>query len=234
MASDLKYPRWLPRALRPVPPTLRRARRFTGDVLGDRLEEFDRIPGWLHPDQAASLCYFAHQCPGGPIVEIGSFRGKSTVLLARGMKETNTLHAIDPHLSTEIGNRRDRATAGRANGDETSWTAFHETLATWQVADRVDVIRKYSHDARAVWDGTVVFAWIDGDHSYEAVKQDIEDWTPLIVPGGYVAFHDTHPDYPSDPPGSVRAAITDSGLPTSSEFETVLELRNLWILRRRQ
>ena len=53
------------------------------------------------------------------------------------------------------------------------------------------------------------------------------------MPGGFVAFHDTNPGYPSDPPGSVRIAIEDSGMTAGTEFETFLELRNAWILRRK-
>ncbi len=236
MASDIKHPSWLPRVLRPTPPRLRLARAFTGQRFGDDLPRAERIPGFLHADQAAALCHAAAICPDGPIVEIGSFKGKSTVFLGRGMKRSNSLHAIDPHISTSLGSRRDRAAARETGTDgappETSWRTFNEILDTWKLTDRVHVIRGYSHEVRADWSEAIAMLWVDGDHSYEAVRRDIEDWLPLVVPGGFAAFHDTHASYGEDHTGSVRRAITDAALPTSGEFETYLELRNAWIFRR--
>ena len=236
MATDAKHPAWLPRAIRPTPSTLRRARAFTRSALGADLDKAHRIPGWLHPDQAAMLCYVAHICPDGPIVEIGSFKGKSTVFLGKGMKPTNTLHAIDPHIVTAIGSRQDRAAAKRAGGGndsgDTSWSTFNNTLATWGIADKVTIIRAYSCDAQADFNDPIAMLWIDGDHAYEAVRQDIDDWVPLTMASGFVAFHDTHPKHLGYPGGSVLSAINDSGILESGGFQSFLQLRNTWILRR--
>ena len=74
--------------------------------------------------------------------------------------------------------------------------------------------------------------WIDGDHTYDAVRQDIDDWTPFVAIGGFAAFHDTKSKYGRDLAVEVRRAIMGSAMTTSGEFETYLELRNLWIFRR--
>ena len=236
MASDVKHPGWLPRALRPVPPTLKVARELIRRRLGENLSAAHRLPGYLHADEAAALCHLAEICPEGPIVEIGSFKGKSTVFMGTCMKPTNTLHAIDPHISVRIGSRQDRATARKAGTDdgprETSWHAFNEVLAKWNLTERVNVIRARSHDARADWNETIAMLWIDGDHTYDAVRQDIDDWTPLVAPAGFAAFHDTKSKYGRDLAVDVRRAIMDSAMTVSGEFETYLELRNLWIFRR--
>lgn len=235
MKSDVKYPQLLPRFARPVPRRLAQARQFTRTAFGARLPAALDLAGWLHPDQAAMLCHVAHLCPAGPIVEIGSFKGKSTVFLARGMKETNSLTAIDPHLSTCAGNRRDRQRAAAAaamtsNGNETSWEHFNRVLVDWKLTDRVAVVRDYSYNHRPKWSGTIAFLWIDGDHTYNAVKRDIEDWADLVMPGGFLAFHDTHPRYLGD--GSVRRAIHDAGVLSRRGFSTYLELRNAWFMQR--
>lgn len=236
MASDVKHPTWLPRILRVPPRALRQARAFTRRTLGDTLDRALRVPGWLHPDQAALLCYGAHRCPDGLIVEIGSFKGRSTVFIAKGMKPTNRLHAVDPHLGGTIGSRADVAAAKRLGTDNEfkpdSWSVFNDTLDTWEIKDSVHIIRGYSHDARADWSEPIAMLWVDGDHRYDAVRQDIDDWVPLTCPGALMAFHDTHPNYGSDPGRSVRAAILDSGMLSSGQFETFLELRNLWMMRR--
>ena len=236
MATDIKHPAWLPRAFRPTPSLLRQSRAFTRSVLGADLDKALRIPGWLHADQAALLCYVAGICPDGPIVEIGSFKGKSTVFIAKGMKATNKLYAIDPHIFTEIGSRQDRAAAKHSDNDnasgDTSWSTFNNTLTTWGIADKVTIIREFSHDARADFNDPIAMLWIDGDHVYDAVRKDIEDWVPLTMSSGFVAFHDTHPKHLGYPGGSVLSAIKDSGMLDSGDFESFLQLRNAWILRR--
>lgn len=236
MASDVKFPRWLPRALRPTPPRLAEARQYLGVTLGDDLDQALAVPGHLHADQAALLCHAAKICPDGPIIEIGSFKGRSAVFIARGMKPTNHLHAIDPFMGGAIGSRRDRAEsqASGLDGDYgyELWETFNRSLDRLGVTERVTPIRALSQDARTDWSAPVAMVWIDGDHRYDGVRRDIEDWTPLVMPGGFAAFHDTHPAYSGHPTGCVRKAIIDSGLATGGTFETYLELRNLWMFRR--
>jgi Methyltransferase domain len=231
MLSDVKFPRWAPRALRPAPEVLTRARQFAIERFKGRFDQAMEIPGWLHPDQASMLCYLADQCPAGPIVEIGSFKGKSTVFLATGAKPDATVFAVDPHILTLMGSRQDRAKA-EADGVEntgSSWERFQQTLTEWGAIDRVSPIREFSYDARKNWNDPIALLWIDGDHSYDGVKQDIDDWAPLVVKNGYIAFHDTRPK--GDHIG-VRRAIVSSGLLDHLGFETVVELRNAWFLKR--
>jgi predicted O-methyltransferase YrrM len=51
----------------------------------------------------------------------------------------------------------------------------------------------YSFNVVKDWTHPFDFVWIDGDHTYAAVKQDFEDWFPLLADNGYVAFHDSAP-----------------------------------------
>jgi predicted O-methyltransferase YrrM len=228
--TDIKYPTMLPRWARWAPPELRAARDFTRKALGEKFDDATQLAGWLHPDQAAMVCHLAHLCPPGAIVEIGSFKGKSTVYIAHGMKLSNAFTAIDPHLSTLAGSRRDRAMT--SDGDQTTWQPFNHVLREWNITDRVNVIRDYSYNVRKKWNQPIAFLWIDGDHSYDAVKKDIQDWTDLVMPGGFLAFHDTHADHAGH--GGPRRAIHDTGVLTTRGFESYLELRNAWFMHKRK
>jgi hypothetical protein len=228
-ASDVKFPKWLPYWARPIPPALREARAFAAQILGDRLEAATRIPGWLHPDQAALLSHLAHLCPAGPIVEIGSFRGKSTVFLASAMKETNSLTAIDPHQFSPTKGGGD-SQADEKEG-ETSWEDFQRTLLAWGFDGVVKVVRDLSHAVAPNWNEPIAFLWIDGDHRYEGVSRDIADWVDFVMPGGFVGFHDTHSGHAGH--GGPRRALRDVGYLADRGFETWLELRNAWFFRRR-
>jgi hypothetical protein len=215
--------------VRPIPPRLREARDFTDEVFGETLAAARRIPGWLHPDQAAMVCHLARLCPDGPIVEIGSFKGKSTVFIARAMKKTNRLTAIDPHLLTYAGDERDLD--GRYRNEVTSWDDFQRTLHEWKLQDTVDVVRDYSHEVVKRWNAPIAFLWIDGDHREESVSRDIADWIDRVAPGGFAGFHDTHPGHAGH--GGPRKALEKARFLADHGFETWLELRNAWFFRRR-
>jgi hypothetical protein len=69
---------------------------------------------------------------------------------------------------------------------------FHRDLARAGVADHVTPVVATSDDAAVTWQEPIRFLWIDGAHSYEQVGRDFRNWTPFLVDGGIVAFHDTY------------------------------------------
>jgi hypothetical protein len=121
------------------------------------------------------------------IVEIGSYRGKSCVLLASGEPEARVT-AIDPHYG-----RGDR---GQVVYDPEDARRMNEALSRHGVADRVTHVVAESHAARADWGlthpgpGLIDLLWIDGDHSYDGVATDLDDWAGLVRVGGLIAGHD--------------------------------------------
>ena len=67
----------------------------------DFYKKVTKIHGWLSPEEALLLYYLARQSNSlGRIVEIGSYCGKSTVVIAQAVKERRTLPivAVDPHM----------------------------------------------------------------------------------------------------------------------------------------
>lgn len=111
----------------------------------------------------------------GAPVEIGAFKGRSTWYIARALEDAASAHrliSIDPHLE---GTQAD----------------FERNVAASGVSARVDVRAAYSHDVAPDVPGPVGLLWIDGDHSYDGVRRDFEDWFPKLAVGGWIAFHDT-------------------------------------------
>lgn len=131
----------------------------------------DREAKWLY--QAARKT-----SAKGVVVEIGSFLGKSTVALAKGASK---VYAIDPHLG------------GRVIGKKFSGPTYPKFLANLRLAgvrQKVVPIRKFSFEAIKNWKRPIRLLFIDGNHSYAAVRRDILDWEPWVVPGGIIACHD--------------------------------------------
>lgn len=70
------------------------------------------------------------------------------------------------------------------------------TGGLWQQFPGMEMIWGDSHDpavvaqAQAATEGKVDFLFLDGDHSYEGIKADFENYWPMVRPGGMAAFHD--------------------------------------------
>ncbi len=169
---------------------LRRARVLLRPGGGGRtiLSVYQHVQGFLGLAEAEFL-YDAGRGQQA-IVEIGSYRGKSTCLLASASAGVGgTVYAIDPHITT--GDDAE-GLYGRADHE-----ALLANLKRYGVDQRVVPIERMSIDARAAWgDKAIDFLWIDGDHTYEGIDADLRAWVGLVRPGGLIAAHDHRDQFP--------------------------------------
>ncbi len=169
----------------PVPPGLRTQAELDA-LLADLAPVVARVDGYLTRKEIYILALLASvPTSPGSILEIGSFKGKSTVLIARALRAIGGvgLHAIDPFLSAP--------TPGQPLAvDESTYRTFLANLDAAGVRELVTIHKERSEDAAASWREPLRFLWIDGDHSYEGARRDFEAFSPHLAPGGVVAFHD--------------------------------------------
>lgn len=145
------------------------------------------IEGWLTTEEAKFLFETASKLKNkGVIVEIGSYKGKSTAFIGNGAKLAGVEkpYCVDPH----IGSEKLRQKLGIYN----SFEQFQQNCITSGVDDIVHPIVDISENAIKNFTEKIEFLFIDGDHSYEAVKLDFELWNPLLINGGIISFHDTN------------------------------------------
>ena len=144
------------------------------------------VEGWLTEAQAQRLRERAAAAPArGPIVEIGSFRGRSTIVLARAAN--GPVVAIDPHAGSDRGPQEIAADAARGEADH---AAFHGNLAAAGVAERVRHVRKPSADALGDVEGAVTLLYVDGAHRFGPARADVARWGARVAPGGTMLVHD--------------------------------------------
>ncbi len=149
------------------------------------------VDGFLTDEEGIFLYMAAKNCVTGVIVEIGSWKGKSTICLAKGSKAggKERVYAIDPHTGASEHKK--------AFGKIWTFDEFKRNIKNAKVDDIVIPIIKTSKDAEKEWAGMPVgLLWIDGAHEYEFVKLDYELWEPHLIEGGLIVFHDTHSENP--------------------------------------
>ena len=146
------------------------------------------VEGWLTEAQAQRLDAAARTVGArGRIVEIGSFRGRSTIVLARAAREDVEVVAIDPHLGSDRGPQEIAANASLGEDDTRTFTA---NLERHGVLERVRHVRALSSDAHGAVDDPIDVLWVDGAHRYGPALADLRDWGARVRPGGRMLVHD--------------------------------------------
>jgi predicted O-methyltransferase YrrM len=146
------------------------------------------IEGWLTDGQARLLWDSARAVrPGDRVVEIGSYQGRSTVVLAGAAPDGTELIAIDPHAGTDRGPEEYEGKEVEAERDR---IAFEHNLEAAGVSSRVRYLRRWSHDALSEIDGPIALLYIDGAHRYQPARDDIVGYGARVVPGGTLLIHD--------------------------------------------
>ncbi len=147
------------------------------------------VEGWMSPGQGATLYDAAERCPDdGLIVEIGSFRGRSTIVLATASDPSVRVVAIDPHAGNDRGPQEIDGFVEEAADDN---TVFNTNLADAGVAERVEHIREFSDTAFGMVDGPVDVLYIDGAHRYAPALADIQSWGDRVGDRGTMLIHDS-------------------------------------------
>src|SRR6516165_1273158 len=119
----------------------------------EALRAVEKVDGWMTDAQARRLWDRAAGLhPGDQIVEIGSFRGRSTVMLAASAPDGVDVFAIDPHAGNDRGPQEIEGFQEAAAVDHDK---FHENLRTAGVDDRVRHLRSFSQDAVGAVEGDV-------------------------------------------------------------------------------
>jgi len=148
------------------------------------------VEGWLSDDQARRLWDAATPVRSpGCIVEIGSFRGRSTIVLRRAAEDGVEVVAIDPHGGGDRGPQE--ITPDSIRGEE-DHRVFHANLDGAGVAYGVRHLRRMAQDALIAVDGPIDVLYIDGAHRYRPARADLHNWGERVRPGGTMLVHDSY------------------------------------------
>ncbi|MDT3398700.1 class I SAM-dependent methyltransferase [Streptomyces sp. B1866] len=139
---------------------------------------------------------------GLPLLEVGTYCGRSTLLLAAAARDAGTVAVtVDHHRGSEEQQPgweyHDPELVDPAVGRMDTLPAFRRTLHAAGLEDHVVAVVGASPRAAALWGAPLGLVFVDGGHTDEHASADYEGWAPHLAPGGLLVFHDVFPD-PAD------------------------------------
>ena len=193
------------------------------------------VKGFLGEAEATALYEAAASVSGlGPVLEIGSYCGKSTICLGLACQQQNSLlFAVDHHRGSEehqpgeLYHDPELYDAGEKSFD--SFREFRRNIRRAGLEESVTPIMAGSAQAARYWRTPLAMVFIDGGHSLEAALTDYRCWAGHLLRGGILAIHDIFPDpeMGGQAPYTIYRMALESGL-----FELIKQVETLALLRR--
>src|SRR5579864_2808346 len=166
----------------------------------DLMRAAEAAMGFMPADEGLALCETAAAYAAtGPVLEVGSYCGKSAIYLAAGAREAGQkVITIDHHRGSEEHQPgweyHDPELVDPAAGRIDTLPRLRATLVAAGLEDDVIAIVGRSTDVARLWRTPLGMLFIDGGHTDAAAQADYEGWTPWVAPGGALAIHDVFPD----------------------------------------
>jgi MMP 1-O-methyltransferase len=201
-----------------------------------RLLEVARAAKGFMPDDEGLALHAAGRDAAsvGPLLEVGSYCGKSAVYLGAAARAGGTvLFSVDHHRGSEENQagweHHDPEVVDPATGRMDTLPFFRRTIERAGLEDAVVAVVGDSPVIAANWRTPLGLVFIDGGHALDVVLADYEAWSPQVAAGGVLIFHDVFED-PRDggqAPFEVWKRAVASGL-----FTPVSTTGSLRVLRR--
>jgi predicted O-methyltransferase YrrM len=191
--------------------------------------------GFMPDDEGLALHRLARErLPHGPVLEVGTYCGKSAVYLGAAAREVGgVVFTVDHHHGSEENQsgweHHDTSLVDPRTGRLDTLPAFRRTLEDAGLEDVVIAVVGDSATVAAHWRTPLSLLFVDGGHGAEPAHADYAGWARWVVPGGLLAIHDVFPD-PADggrPPYEIYQQALASGA-----FEDVETVGSLRVLRR--
>jgi len=202
----------------------------------DVLELAAAARGFMPPDEGMLLYRRAlEQLPLGPVLEVGTYCGKSTLYFGAAALETGgTVFTVDHHRGSEENQagweHHDPDTVDPASGRMDTLGMFRRNIERAGLEQQVVAVVGHSSTVARWWRAPLSLLFIDGGHGVEPARDDYRGWTPWVAPGGLLVIHDVFPD----PKDGGRPPYEEIYLPAlaSGEFVEIEALGSMRVLQR--
>ncbi|MCX3058985.1 class I SAM-dependent methyltransferase [Streptomyces beihaiensis] len=204
----------------------------------DVLAAFEGAKGFMPVDEGLALYRAAVDAGalGLPLLEVGTYCGRSTILLADAARRAGVAAlTVDHHRGSEEQQPgwdfHDPETVDPVIGLMDTLPTFRRTLHAAGLEEHVVALVGRSPQVARVWGGKLGLVFIDGGHTDEHATADYEGWAPHVVDGGLLVIHDVfpvkHDEWTGQAPYRVYLRALESGA-----FSEVSACDSLRVLRR--
>ena len=201
----------------------------------DLVEHALRAKGFMPPEEGLLLHRIAlERLPHGPVLEIGTYCGKSAIYLGAAAREVGgTVFTVDHHRGSEENQagweHHDPDVVDVSTGRTDTLPHFRRAI---ELAGLEDVVVAVVGDSRVVaahWRTPLALLFVDGGHGAAPAWADYHGWAPLVAIGGLLAIHDVFEDPASGgrPPYDLWCRARRSGA-----FEEIWATGSLRVMRR--
>ena len=197
------------------------------DGLAKYLRISEQIPGWIRGEEATALALTTLSLSGPPvIVQIGTFFGSATVLLAgaRKLRGSGIVHCVDPFdcSGDDFSVPHYRRLLIEAGGGSLRGY-FESNIRSAGLEDWIEVHQGRAEEVANGWAALIDMLDLDGDQSPAGARAAYEGWTPFLKPGGIIAIHNSSPrEYDPTHDGHRRIVIEEIVPPIYTDIRLVV------------
>jgi MMP 1-O-methyltransferase len=162
-------------------------KKVSNHFIDYKIRKFEKIQGWLSRNEARELYRFSSKLPRqGKILEIGCWKGKSTYCLAEGLVSGQVI-VIDPFDATGENGSKEIYQKNLVGGPLIE--QFRKMMIELKVLNKIRIVQGLSDQFVGQFQN-INMLFIDGNHSIEWCQHDFLNYSPELLPSGYLLFHD--------------------------------------------
>lgn len=168
----------------------------------DLLAAAEAATGFMPADEGRALAEAVLAAPAGPVLEVGSYLGKSALYLAAAARPRGSkVITVDHHRGSEEHQPgweyHDPALVDPATGLIDTLPGLRATVSAAGAEDVVIAVVARAEDLAGLWATPLALLFLDGSHTDESARRDLASWAPHLAVGGILAIHDVFAD-PAD------------------------------------
>ncbi len=198
------------------------------------IKKFIDVKGFMPFHEGEALKKWASLfSKNGPILEIGTYCGKSTLFLSEGSKINNQfIYTVDHHTGSEEHQINeeyfDEEIFDPSTNKINSLPLLIKNINLFKAYNIVPIVRESSIAAKN-WNSQVSMVFIDGSHSLDSAMQDFKSWNTKIIPGGALVIHDIYenPEEGGQAPYHVYKHALQNGFIDFERVDTIICLKKL-------
>ena len=194
--------------------------------------------GWFSIYEAAYLYRLVRELenPAPVIIELGSCFGLSSMIIAKALsnKPDALIYCIDAweEDGSSVSQDTREFVQDKAKSNISFFEIFQNNMKEFNVDHQLIPIKAYTSDVAKIWTQEADLIFVDADHSYEGVCNDVSDWKDCVKVGGQILLHDLKLEFAGSDEYSAPGRVVNELLGENSNFSSGTLVDSLYLAER--